>query len=112
MRYDWKNTSLVYSLLPSELLNDKTLKKREKIFLGMIQNAGQRGLCMNNRNIGKIVGMNITNACRMITRLERAGWILIVDRTLKKRRIRLTRRAQIKIPYYKKTTKGIDDYEF
>ena len=77
-----------YLTLSESLLYDPDLKAAEKVLVGLVQAfSGKGGLRLSNRKLGKIIGMNATNVSRVVSRLQRQGWIIAKGRGCSRRLI-------------------------
>ncbi|HRS71897.1 MAG TPA: hypothetical protein P5175_08610 [Anaerohalosphaeraceae bacterium] len=69
-----KDSKEKYVKIPAGILCCPELKLVEKVYLGFVYSFGKGGLRLGNKQLGQILGLNESNTCRMIAKLERDGW--------------------------------------
>jgi len=66
--------------IPAAILYQSGLTLAEKVFLGLLSGFSPRPLRMSNRQLAELLGFdNTRSVSRLLTRLQRQGWIRIQD---------------------------------
>jgi DNA-binding MarR family transcriptional regulator len=78
-----------YAKIPAGILCEPSLRLAEKVFLGLVYSFNDGGLRLGNQQLGQILGLNESNASRMVSKLMADGWIKITGGKSRWRRMYL-----------------------